>query len=398
MTKRAVGLLCSVLCSLPIAANAGSGFYKQIPANLASLAPGAVIDTQKETNFLINFNKLKYAKRILYRSTGQLGNPITASGMVFVPKGDAPEGGWPIVVWGHGTSGVGDKCSPSKNPDLYDNGTWLVYLKQVNKLVKEGYVVVAPDYEGMGTPGLHTYLLSDALGKVSIDGVRATKLLVPETSNKWAAIGHSEGGQASIAAGELADSYGLGLDYRGAVAYAPANNNLAQLMYVIENPEAIDSSSAPYLAYEAVGMRSINPSFNYANFLGPLFLTRMNDAEKHCWTEWFTVDNANIEPTFENTLNPNWSSDPTVQAYFTAIDNVGKRPAAGPVLILQGEADGLIGVLPILQADMCSQHTKVHAITYSNTGHDEVVDAAWPDARKWLARRFDDKSVKNDCE
>ncbi len=340
---------------------------------------------------------MRRAKRILYRSTGQTGNPITVSGMVFIPKGKAPAGGWPIVAWGHGTSGVGDACAPSKHPDLYDNTNWPVYLKQVNRLLKQGYLVVASDFEGLGTPGVHSYLMSDALGKATIDGVRAAKSLVPKSSKKWAAMGHSEGGEASIAAGEWAGSYGSGLDYRGAVAYAPANNNLAQLEYVIANPSAIDSNSAPYLAYEAVGMRTLNPSFDYSSFLGPLFTTRMADAENHCWTEWFLTDNSDITPTFENSLNPNWDSDPTVQAYFTAIDNVGKRPAAGPVLILQGMNDGLYGVLPILQGDMCSQNTKVHAIAYEGIDHDGSVNAGWPDARKWLAKRFAGKKVPNDC-
>lgn len=405
MTKRSgVVTLCSILCVLPLATTAHStpfsadpAFYEQVPANLPSLSPGTLIDSQKETDFIIPMKYMRKAKRILYRSTGQTGNAITVSGMVFTPKGNAPAGGWPIVAWGHGTSGVGDACAPSKNPDLYDNTNWKVYIKQIDKLLKQGYLVVATDYEGLGTPGVHSYLLSDALGKATIDGVRAAISLVPESSNTWAAMGHSEGGQAAIAAGEWAASYGADLDYRGAVAYAPSNNNLAQIEYAVANPSAIDNSSAPYLAYEAVGMRTLNPSFDYASFLGPLFSTRMADAETHCWTEWFLTDNSDITPTVENTLNPNWSSDPTVQAYFSAADNVGKRPAAGPVLVLQGTADGLYGVLPILQADMCGQNTTLQIIAYDNVDHDGSVKAGWPDARKWLAKRFAGKNTQNDC-
>ncbi len=405
MTKHSVKILCSILCTLPLTVNqvysttlsADPAFYNQIPANLPSLPPGTLIDSQRETNFLQPLKHLRRATRIIYRSTGQTGNAITLSGMVFVPKGKAPVGGWPVVAWGHGTSGVGDDCAPSKHPDMYDNTDWRVYVKQIDRLLKQGYLVVATDYEGLGTPGVHSYLMSDALGKATIDGVRAAIALEPKSSNKWAAIGHSEGGQASIAAGEWAATYGSGLDYRGAVAYAPASNNMAQIDYVIANPEALDKNSAPYLAYQAAGMRTLNPTFDYASFVGPLFSTRMTDAEDHCWDEWFLEDNSDITPTVENLINPNWKSDPTVQAYFTAIDDVGKRPAAGPVLILQGMNDGLFSVLPMLQAEMCSQNTTVHAITYANVDHDKVVKAGWNDARDWLAHRFAGENAPNDC-
>lgn len=405
MTKQSVKILCSILCTLPLTISPAystilSGdpaFYNQIPSNLPSLPPGALIDSQRETNFLIPLKHLRRASRIIYRSTGQKGNAITVSGMVFVPKGKAPAGGWPVVAWGHGTSGVGDDCAPSKHPDMYDNSDWRVYVKQIDRLLMQGYLVVATDYEGLGTPGVHSYLMSDSLGKTTIDGVRAAMSLEPKSSNKWAAIGHSEGGQASIAAGELATSYGSGLDYRGAVAYAPASNNMAQINFIVDNPEALDKNLVPYLAYQTVGMRTLNPMFDYASFIGPLFSSRMNDAEAHCWDEWFLIDNSDITPTVESVLNPNWKSDPTVQAYFTAIDSVGKRPASGPVLILQGMDDGLFSVLPMLQADMCSQDTTVHAITYADVDHDNVFKAGWNDARDWLAHRFSGKKAINDC-
>ena len=35
------------------------------------------------------------------------------TGMVAVPNGTAPAGGWPVVTWGHGTNGMADVCAPS---------------------------------------------------------------------------------------------------------------------------------------------------------------------------------------------------------------------------------------------------------------------------------------------
>lgn len=39
---------------------------------------------------------------------------MQATSLVFTPNTPAPAGGWPIVVWAHGTTGVADACAPSK--------------------------------------------------------------------------------------------------------------------------------------------------------------------------------------------------------------------------------------------------------------------------------------------
>jgi pimeloyl-ACP methyl ester carboxylesterase len=373
----------------PVAAGPSPGFYEQVPANLSKLKPGALIASEPESDFLPPFDNDSAAYRILFRSTGQLGQAVTVGGMVFVPKGKAPRGGWPIVVWDHGTSGVGDQCNPSRWPDLYDGGQWRGYHDQIDSLLAQGYLVVAPDYEGLGTPGLHTYLLTDALGRATIDAVRAAKVKVGSAGSRWAVIGHSEGGQAALGAGELAASYGKGLTYLGAVAYAPANH----LEELIGEPNKFES---PYLAYMAVGMRSIDPDFVYGNFVGSLYVDRMDLAEEHCFDEWFYLDNLGLNPTPENILNPNWASDPTVQSYF-AKSQVATRPSAGPVLILQGTGDGLFEVYPELMSDLCAQGTRAHGITYANVSHDRVLETGWSDARAWLADRFAGKSAPSDC-
>ncbi|MBF6468124.1 hypothetical protein IU427_23445 [Nocardia beijingensis] len=53
--------------------------------------------------------------RFVYRTTGQSDVPVISGGMVCVPEGKPPQGGWPVVSWGHGTSGVTEGCTPSRN-------------------------------------------------------------------------------------------------------------------------------------------------------------------------------------------------------------------------------------------------------------------------------------------
>ena len=47
---------------------------------------------------------------VLYRSTGSNGRPNAVSGTVTVPQGKAPKGGWPILTWAHGTTGIADSA------------------------------------------------------------------------------------------------------------------------------------------------------------------------------------------------------------------------------------------------------------------------------------------------
>lgn len=381
--------LTAAVSAPPGTAAPSDGFYES-PGKLVRFKPGRVIRSEPETDFLPTLDGFSAAYRVLYRSTGQLGEPVAVGGMVFVPKGKAPEGGWPVVAWNHGTSGVGDQCNPSRWPDLYDGGVWDLYADQIDELLKDGYVVTATDYEGLGTEGLHTYLLTDALGRAVIDAVRAARQLVPGASARWVAVGHSEGGQAAIAAGELAATYGKGLEYLGAAAYAPSQHLEGGVEAI-----ASDKFSAPYLAYMAVGMRSIDAGFDYGNFVGPLYSERMPDAEEQCFDEWFYF-NFGDNPMPATALAPNWADDPTVQTYFDSAV-VGQRPGAGPIFVLQGTGDGLYETYDLFLDDVCATGTPVHGQTYRNISHDQVLRAGGDDARRWIGDRFAGKEAPNDC-
>src|SRR5438105_2778182 len=54
------------------------------------------------------------AWKLAYVSTDAFGHRSRVTGTVFVPRGTPPEGGWPVVSWAHGTSGLADGCAPSR--------------------------------------------------------------------------------------------------------------------------------------------------------------------------------------------------------------------------------------------------------------------------------------------
>ena len=73
----------------------------------------------------------------------------------------------PIVTWSHGTTGIGDAGCPSDRPDparelvTYFSAEATEQIDfgipGLQQMIDSGYVVVATDYQGLGTSGMHQY-------------------------------------------------------------------------------------------------------------------------------------------------------------------------------------------------------------------------------------------------
>src|SRR3954454_16442405 len=136
---------------------------------------------------------------VLYRSVGAGGKPVAVSGTVTLPKGQAPRGGWPIVTWGHGTTGIADICAPSRDGAANPAHGLISYIYPLLETwLKRGYAIVRTDYEGLGPPGDHPYLIGDSEGYGVLDAVRAARKIEPRLSKKIVIAGHSQGGQAAL--------------------------------------------------------------------------------------------------------------------------------------------------------------------------------------------------------
>jgi alpha-beta hydrolase superfamily lysophospholipase len=275
------------------------------------------------------------ADRILYRSASLDGQSIVVSGVLLLPKGKAPAGGWPIVSWAHGSSGIADQCAPStvKNAagkvDLYGYGGLIA------EFLKAGYAVVATDYEGLGTPGEHPYIIADSEGRSVIDAVRAGINADHSLSKSWFAVGHSQGGQAAIAAGELADTWGAGLDFRGTVGMAPVTNVGAAYLY--GSPGPVDRGFY-LLALE--GLKTQHPDLRLADYLGPQALAMLPEAQNECTLKIWQDFSANLG----NKIGDFQFTPQTPEAALAIqplLDeqSVPRGRTPGPMLLLQGDHD-----------------------------------------------------------
>jgi len=158
------------------------------------------------------------------------GRPTTTSGVVCAP--DGPGRDRPVVVWCHGTTGMGDTSVPSAQAaptgelvtemepaDLavVDHG-----VPGITQLLAAGVVVVAPDYQGLGTPGFHHYGVNATGARDALAAAAAARSIdVCGAGSRVAAYGWSEGGGMALGVAELPASARGGLELRAVAAFAP---------------------------------------------------------------------------------------------------------------------------------------------------------------------------------
>ncbi len=205
----------------------GLKFYK--PPKKYSKQHGTLIWARKAGG-LVPLANARYTKLVLYASRTPQGAKTAVSGSVSVPKGKPPKGGWPVITWAHGTTGAADVCAPSRDFAGTPNPTGEAYINpDLNAWLAAGYAVLRTDYQGLGTPGKHPYLIGEAEGRSVLDIVTAARQLDPKIGKRFLISGHSQGGQSALFAAGEASSWTPKLRLRGTVAFAPASHILEQV-------------------------------------------------------------------------------------------------------------------------------------------------------------------------
>ncbi|AHH21428.1 putative secretory lipase [Nocardia nova SH22a] len=210
-----------------------------------------------------------------YWTTNSAGAPVPTSGAVFLPPGEPPAGGWPVVAYDHGTAGVGKGCSGISNPEgaPYPTLRWkedriLQYFQS------KGFAVVATDYLGLGAydTGPHPYLQIRTEATATIDMVRAARSSYPQLSRTWIAAGASQGGQAALGTGHMQQSYAPELDFRGTIALDPESDVEKVLPAAgpwVPNTSAVGDGSMAFISGILAGLREARPDIDVNSYLSP---------------------------------------------------------------------------------------------------------------------------------
>jgi acetyl esterase/lipase len=327
--------------------------------------------------------------RILYRSTGMKGEPEAVSALLVVPDGPAPAGGRSVVAWAHPTTGVVPDCAPSLQPN------WRKTIPGLDLLVKAGVVVVATDYPGLGTPGVHPYLVGASEARAVVDSVRAARNVKEAAAgSRFAVWGHSQGGHAAVFTGQLAGTLAPELELVGVAAAAPATQ-LAELLEmdlgtklgnvlaaealwswskVFETPlsKVLHADAIPVV--EKVAARCIrDPGEGIVAFADAMPLRN----------GFLSVRMAAVEP---------WAS-------IMKENSPGAARIAAPVFLSQGTIDSVVRsrVTATYGGVLCAQGTAVRYLLVPYESHFLVAFHTADQAVQWMGDRFAGKPAPDDC-
>jgi predicted esterase len=329
------------------------------------------------------------ATRILYHSRTSTGRDIAASGVVLVPQGIPPAGGWPVVVDAHGSSGIGRDCAPSLMRDLYHGN-------QMLQFVRRSWAVVAPDYAGMGTTGKVEFVNASAEANDVIDALRAAAQALPVLSHRWVLWGHSQGGGAALAVAQR-QAGRPEPGYLGAVITSPAADLLQAVSHAATSP-----GLGGFLALIARGAAESDPRIDPGRVLTSAAVERLGVTRAGCLGVVTAVYAGLTGPAL---VRPGYLTASHLAGYL-ARNSTGRQPVAGPILLLQGDADVVItrAATDQIAASLCDTGAAIDYRTYPGLGHDTIPgqvtgidDGAMPDILAWTAARFAGQPAPSTC-
>jgi alpha-beta hydrolase superfamily lysophospholipase len=363
------------------AALARPAFYD--PPSLAGSAPGALLREAAFDGYMLPSGAR--AIRILYHSLSAAGRDVATSAVVLIPAGRPPAGGWPVIAWAHGTTGVARQCAPSLQKDLVYGDEGLM------PMVRAGFAVVATDYHGLGTPGPHEYVNKIAQARDVIYSIPAARKAVPSLSRQWAAVGHSQGGVAMWGVAEL-ESTLRDPDYLGAVSVAGAGDLRVGLGRMASSGDA----AAFYLAYMAYAIHARTPEFHASDMLVGNALARYPAATtKGCWYYAYA---SFLGDHGGPVLKAGWERTAGAERFF-AENVMGEQPMRRPFLVLAGEGDRTVAIEGVRGTveQACAAGNPVAFRSYPKLDHDETMQQATPDILDWIRDRIAGRPVTGEC-
>lgn len=294
-----------------------------------------------------------------YRSIGVGGSTVEETAVLWLPTG--PRTG-DVVAWAHPTTGLADACAPSAHDRLDIVGR--------DALLADGNIVVAPDYEGLGTSGVHPYLVGASEGRSVLDAIRAARS-VGAAHGRSTVYGWSQGGHAALFAARMAPTYAPDVRLSGAVAIAPVTSMVAAV-----DGSTLLSRIPGVVAMIAAGYLTAYPKLDAAALVG-------NPSRD--------ISTATSRCDVADALKDATSSSP--DAAWTRV--LRRNDAAGatvkvPSMIVHGAEDNL---LPVTDSEaaygrLCSLRSNVRLRVYSSETHLSVPKASASYVVRWMEDRL----------
>lgn len=334
------------------------------------------------------------AYRFIYHSTDLNAADTVVSGVFIVPTTPAPEGGFPLVTYAHGTTGSNRHCGISLTP-FEANTPGFQGMSQILPLVAEGYAVVGTDYQGMGTPGDPSYLVGQIEGQNTLDAVRAVHNWQQNVNKDKTIIwGHSQGGHSAAFAAQIAPDYAPELAIQGAAVLAPGL--LPSLPLAVQGLLAgtEPSGQTGFVMLIAASWAATYPAqMSPEDILTPAGIAKLPVVAKLCGSQQ--------SDAFMDSPMSTYVKDPVPAVFYDLAtrNTPGAQKTAMPIVMVQGMKDTTI--IPQLtlafNKQLCQIGNTVDFHIYPNDVHSSVVVNSRSLIQQWMQDRIDGLPAPNGC-
>ena len=358
------------LRSLPL-----TSFY-DTPIPLPSGKPGELIRSEPFNEYRLAYEVSTI--RILYHSRSASGQDVAVSGVVLLPDGSPPPGGWPVIAWAHDITGIARACAPSLLRNLSQGPLLSMYTNL-------GYAVVASDYAGLGTNFPYAALDLKSNAADIINAIPAARAASPQLGSNWVVVGYAQGSLVAIAVAESM-SEKADANYLGAIG-------ISGLADPRELFSRISQSAAyPNLVFLAHGIKTMYPDFRIPDVLSEKALNLYDFMGNACEARLGPV------PQAGEMLKPGWENNPYVKNFF-ARNALGQKQAHRPQMLISAEYDREIplALAAGLVARLCQQKDRVLFVKYPTYSASAVLGNSVSEQVSWIRARFAGLPAPGNC-
>ncbi len=329
------------------------------------------------------------AWRVKYWTTNQYGKSFEVTGVVAAPREATPPRPRRVIAWTHGAWGVAEKCAPSISPNFFAATAGI-------DAVRSGYVVVAPDYIGLGNPTMHPMLVGTDTANSVLDAVRAAREIPGAAAgNSFAVWGESQGGHAALWTAISARSYAPDLTLVGTAAAAPPTDLAANLREGSDKNARALLLSFTLHSWSTLYGFSLDPIANRTN---QGIIHRL--AENNCVSfdkkpKLGTI--LGILTIVRATKNKDIAKIEPFGSFARA-NSVDAARVPGPLLIAQSSNDTIVApaVTRKFAKAVCRRGTQLRWIDMTGD-HGASARESAQKTIGWITSRFDDTPPPNDC-
>ncbi|MBV8161598.1 MAG: lipase [Acidimicrobiia bacterium] len=366
------------------------------PTALANIPPGAVLNRRSvQLAFGAGNSTPIPAEQLLYRTTGQLGEPTVTVTTVLTPTPVQVEPR--IVGYLSFYDGLGSQCDPSYTLAGGDPGdsTYAQEAEEEELLItwylSQGDIVTIPDFEGTNL----AWMTGRLSGQGALDAVRATEsYLQIGPTTKVGLSGYSGGSVAADWASELAPQYAPELNLVGVAEGGIPANYFDHFAYISGSAEY-----SPAIPGELLGL-SRAYGIDLTPYLTPKGQAVVSAESNTCIASDFS------KPQLAGTI-----ADFVQQPYPAAIASMLSDQTMGtaathpqePLFMGMGNADGTgDGAMSAIDAKAlarhyCSEGVPVDYQEYPGASHIEAAAFLEPQTGPFLQARFAGLPYVDNC-